>query len=204
MLLFRSIDYLPRPTLMGLTPAAAMLAVWALFEGTEPILAGRPVQPLWLAFVTYFSLTLAARLPGLLARGRVSRGARAALWAALVLYVAALVAGGFVADPRLLQLGWILGWLAYTALFVGTLLVFDAEDLALMPYRWAIDHPFGREAMWIVAVRLSVVALAATWAMTRGTLTEWVLFITLGRLFLFYVFEWITILFALTWRDKGS
>lgn len=204
MWFFRSIELLPRPTVLGLAPTAVMLAVWGLFEGTEPVLFGREVLPLWVALATYFILTLAARLPGLLARGQVSPGARLALRAALMICVGAIGAGAFVEDASLLQLGWIVGWLGYTLLFVGTLLVFDAEDLALMPYRWAIDHPFGREAMWLVAMRLSVVAVAVTWVTTYGTLTEWVLFVTLGRMVLFYLFEWVTILFALTWRDGDS
>lgn len=204
MWFFRSIELLPRPTLMGLAPTAAMLVVWVLFEGTEPVLFGRIVLPLWLALATYFSLTLAGRLPGLMARGHVSIGARLALRASVAICIAVIIAGGLVQDPRLLQLGWIIGWIGYTALFVGTLLVFDAEDLALMPYRWAIDHPFGREAMWIVAVRLSVVALLATWVTAYAAVTEWVLFVTLGRMALFYLFEWVTILFALTWRDGDS
>ena len=204
MWFFRSIDLLPRPSFLGLAPTAAMLAVWALFEGTAPELFGQEAQPLWLAFVTYFALTFAARLPALLARGEVTRGARIALIASVAATVLAMSVGFFVRDPWILQLGWIVGWLGYTGLFVGLLATCDKGDLALMPFRWAADHPFSREAMWIVAVRLAAVALLVSLVAVHGTLTEWVLTISLGRIALFYLFEWITILFALTWRDGDS
>ena len=200
----RSIELLPRPSFLGLAPAVAMLAVWGVFEGTEPELFGRTVLPLWLALVTHFALTLAARGPALLARGEVSRRARLAFHAALATLTAALGLAMFIRDPWLLQLGWFVGWLGYTGLFVGTLLTFDEDDLALMPYRWASAHPYPREAMWLVALRLAVVALAAAYITARGSLTDWVLFVTFGRMAVFYLFEWVTIVFALTWRDRDS
>ena len=79
MWFFRSIELLPRPRFLGLAPTLAMLAVWAVFEGTTPALFGHPVQPLWLAFVTFFALTLAARLPQLLARAEGRGNGRVAL-----------------------------------------------------------------------------------------------------------------------------
>ena len=201
MWFFRSIELLPRPTFLGLAPTAAMLAVWGLFAGTAPELFGRLVHPLWLALVTYFALTYAARLPALLARGEVTAGARASLMA-LVAGTALLIAAGlFIADPWILQLGWIAGWLGYTFLFVGLLATSAQDELALFPFRWASDHPFSREAMWIVALRLAAVALLVSLVAIHGTLTEWVLTISLGRIALYYLFEWITILFALTWHD---
>ncbi len=204
MWFFRSIELLPRPNFLGLAPTAAMLAVWALFAGTTPVLFGRAVEPLWLAFVTYFALTFAARLPALLARGEVTHVARLALYASVAATVLAMAAGLFVRDPWILQLGWIVGWLGYTGLFVGLLATSGQSDLALMPYRWAADHPFSREAMWIVAVRLAAVALMVSLVAVYGTLTEWVLTISLGRIGLYYFFEWVTILFAVTWRDGDS
>lgn len=204
MWFFRSIDLLPRPSFLGLAPTGAMLAVWALFEGTEPELFGRTVHPLWLALATYFALTFAARLPALLARGEVTTGARMALVGSVAAIVLAMALGLFVRDPWLLQLGWIAGWFGYTALFVGLLATSGPGDLALMPYRWAADHPFSREAMWIVAVRLASVAALVSLVAVYGSLTEWMLTISLGRIGLYYLFEWITILFALTWRDGDS
>ena len=204
MWFFRSIELLPRPSFMGLAPTVAMLFVWALFAGTSPELFGREVLPLWLALITYFSLTFAARLPSLLARGEVTRIARLSLSAAVAVIVLAIAVGALVQDPWILQLGWIGGWLVYTGLFVVLLATSGQEDLALMPFRWAADHPFSREAMWIVAVRLAAVALLVSLVAVYGTLTEWVLTISLGRIALFYLFEWVTILFALTWRDGDS
>ncbi len=204
MWFFRSIDLLPRPSFIGLAPTGAMLAVWALFEGTTPQLFAFDVHPLWLALVTYFALTFAGRLPALLARGEVTRTARRALVASALATAAAIAAGVLVRDPWFLQLGWIVGWLGYTGLFVGLLVTSGPSDLALMPYRWAADHPFSREAMWIVALRLAAVALLVSLVAVYGSLTEWVLTISLGRIALYYLFEWITILFALTWRDGDS
>lgn len=204
MWFFRSIELLPRPTLIGLAPTAAMLAVWSLFAGTSPRLFGTQVLPLWLALATYFALTFAGRLPELLARGDVARRARSTLLVSVTAIGLAILAGAFVRDPWALQLGWIIGWLGYTGLFVGLLVSAGPGDLALMPYRWAADHPFSREAMWIVAVRLAAVALMVSVVAVHGSLTEWVCTISLGRIALFYFFEWITILFALTWRDGDS
>ena len=105
------------------------------------------------------------------------------------------------------HIGWLkerTGWLGYTGLFLALLATSGPDDFALMPYRWASDHPFAREAMWIVAVRLAAVALLAVLVAVHGTLTEWVVTISLGRLGLFYLFEWITILFAITWRGGDS
>lgn len=204
MWFFRSIDLLPRPSFIGLAPTVAMLAVWGLFEGTSPRLFGLELQPLWLALATSFALTYAGRLPALLARGDVTRVARAALWWSVGGTVLAIGGAVFLRDPWLLQLGWIAGWLGYTGLFLALLATSGPDDFALMPYRWASDHPFAREAMWIVAVRLAAVALLAVLVAVHGTLTEWVVTISLGRLGLFYLFEWITILFAITWRGGDS
>ncbi|HCQ66230.1 MAG TPA: hypothetical protein DIU07_14240 [Rhodobacteraceae bacterium] len=204
MWFFRSIELLPRPSFVGLAPTGAMLAVWTLFAGTGPRLFGAQVLPLWLALATYFALTYAARLPELLARGEVTRRARLTLHASVAATLLAIFAGVFVSDPWFLQLGWIVGWLGYTGLFVGLLVTAGPGDLALMPHRWATDHPFSREAMWIVAVRLAAVALLVSAVALHGTLTEWVYTISLGRIALYYLFEWITILFALTWRDRDS
>lgn len=204
MWFFRSIELLPRPTFIGLAPTAAMLAVWSLFAGTSPRLVGLDVLPLWLALVTYFSLTFAGRLPDLLARGEVTRRARITLLGSVAAILLAILAGAFVGDPWLLQLGWLAGWLGYAGLFIGLLVTAGPGDLALMPYRWAADHPFSREAMWIVALRLATVAMLVSLVAVHGTLTEWVYTISLGRIALFYLFEWITILWALTWRDGGG
>ena len=204
MWFFRSIELLPRPRFLGLAPTLAMLAVWAVFEGTTPALFGHPVQPLWLAFVTFFALTLAARLPQLLARAEGRGNGRVALILSAVAIALLVGAGGLVTETYSLQIGWILCWLGYSGLFVLLLATSDPGELAAFPYRWASDHPFSREAMWIVALRLATVALAAALVAIHGTLTEWVVTITLGRLALFYLFEWVTILCALTWRDRDG
>lgn len=201
MWFFRAIEHLPRPSVIGLAPTLAMLAVWGLFEDTAPALFGRPVLPLWLALATYFALTLAARLPSLLARGDPRSGSRRALTLVATALVLVVAAGALVTEPWLLQIGWIVGWLGYAGLFVLLLVTAGPDDVALMPFRWASEHPFAREAMWIVAVRLATVALLVSLVTAHGSLTEWVFTISLGRIALFYLFEWITILFAVTWRD---
>ena len=204
MWFFRSVELLPRPRLTGIAPTLAMLAVWALFADTTPALFGHEVQPLWLAFVTFFALTIAARLPPLLTRNTLGPTTRRAAVAAAGAMALVLAAGGFVSGPWPLQVGWIVGWVVYTGVFVLLLVSSGPAELAAFPYRWASGHPFAREAMWIVALRLATVALAAALVAIHGTLTEWVVTITLGRLALFYLFEWVTILFALTWRDRDS
>ena len=113
--------------------------------------------------MSLFSLVLLGMMPfgnlliGALANVIGTPVAVGAAGAGLGATVLAIAAGAFVRDPWILQLGWIVGWLCYTALFVGLLLTSGQGDLALMPYRWAADHPFSREAMWIVAVRLAAV-----------------------------------------------
>lgn len=204
MWFFRSIDLLPRPRLTGITPTLAMLAVWALFEGTAPRLFGRPVSPLWLALASSFALAYAARLPGLLTRDKLSPTGRRAVIAIATGLALVIAAGGLVTDPRILQIGWILGWALYTGLFVLLLISSGPRELAAWPYRWATNHPFARDAMWLMALRLATLVLAASLVAIHGTLGEWVITVTLGRLALFYLFEWVTILFALTWRDGDS
>lgn len=203
MWFFRSVEFLRRPSLVWLAPTIAMLVVWGVFEGTEPTVFGQPVLPLWLALVANFALRLAARGPSALVRARRDRSAWA-IWTVLVGMVAAAIGGAFVHDPWLLQLVWLLGLLVYVANFAVAMLVFTPEDFARMPSRWAGATPFSRLAMWLVVLRWAVVGLGASWLMVHGTETDWVLFVSLGTLALYYLFDWITVFLAITRpRDDG-
>lgn len=201
MWFFRAIEFLPRPTFFGLAPQLAMLAVWLLFETRNPTLFGLPVSPLWLALAAFAALHFAQRLPDALAKGRVVTGGRSAAWATVVVAGAALAASAFVTEPRLLQTGWLVGRSIFVFVFLSMLLFYDDGDIAQLPFRWAGEHPFARAALWITAVRFALELTVTSWLMVRSSLVDWVFFVTLGRIAMYYLFEWITILFALSRTD---
>lgn len=199
MLFLRSFELLPRPSLSWLAPHLGMLAVWFAFEGTDPAILGHPVLPIWLACLVQVMLTLARNAPTVLRRARAEGGA-GPVAAAYMAILAIVLAGGLAVSPWIIQAGWLIGWTLYTLLFTGMLRL-SPQDADWMPSRWAGQSPVAQSALWLVAVRTAVFVAVASWLMARGTLTDWVLFLTLGQVALFYLFGWFTILMALTAPD---
>jgi hypothetical protein len=198
MWFFQSVELLPRPTLQRLIPSLAMIVVWFLFHGLQPEIFGHPVQAIWLAVGVQAVLGLANRVPGVLGVQGVNVKFVLGLFVAFAGFV---LAGVFLHDAKVIQVGWLAGWLIYTAMFAAVPALFSDDSISQLPFRWASTHPFARQALWITAVRFALVALGASWVMSAGSLTDWVLFLTLGQLALFYLFEWVTILMALSLPD---
>lgn len=201
MWIFQSVEMLPRPTLQRLMPSLAMIVVWFLFHGLQPEIFGHPVQAIWLAIGVQAVLGLANRIPNVLGVAGVNRKFLLGL---VVAFSGFVIAGMFFDDPKVIQVGWLVGWLVYTAAFAAIPALASDDYVAEMPFRWASTHPFARQALWITSVRFALVALGASWVMDEGTLTDWVLFLTLGQLVLFYLFEWVTILLAMTLPDDEA
>lgn len=198
MWIFDSVEMLPRLTLQRLIPSLAMIVVWFLFQGLQPSILGHPVQAIWLAVGVQAVLGLANRIPGILGLPGVNMKFILGLGVAFSGFV---MAGVFLEDPKVIQYGWLIAWLVYTAAFAAIPAIASDDYVADMPFRWASTHSFARQALWLTAIRFALVALGASWLMNHGSLTDWVLFLTLGQLALYYVFEWITILLAMNIED---
>lgn len=199
MWFFRSFSYLRRPSFRGLAPSLVFLAVYWVFKDLPLSAFGIELSALGLAVFTALSLTLARNLPYSDARKQGFLGF-------LAFFVVAILLLGFWAtitlEERVIQTGIVIGWVAHTLCLALIVFTFPPEDLARINSQWASTHPMSRMAMGIVTVRFAVEAAGASALMLYGTVGDWVLFLSVGRIFLHYFFDWIIILTIMTMPDE--
>lgn len=202
MWFFTSVQLLPRPTVSWLLALLFPLAVWGLLGQHQTVVFGQAVQPLWLVIASGMLLGLSRRLPQNWAQAKEGdiRATALVIYAGILVL---LVSGAFVQSAFVLQLAWLIAQTLYTLLCLLVLLR-TPEDTTILQTRWSGDHPFAETAGWIQVTRQILVILLLGWLALYGTLTDWVLVFTLGRIVFYYVGEWVTILFALTSRRKDE
>lgn len=199
MWFFRSFSFLRRPSFRGLAPSLAFLAVYRIFKDLPLSAFGIELSALGLAVFTALSLTFARNLPYSDARKQGFLGV-------LVFFVVAILLLGFWAtitlEERVIQTVIVIGWIAHTLSLALIVFTFPLEDMARLQFRWASTHPLSRMAMGIMTVRFAVEAAGASALMLYGTVGDWVLFLSVGRIFLHYFFDWITVLAIMTAPDE--
>ena len=201
MWFFRSFRYLPSPTFQWLAPRLAIFIVYWLFRDMPVAVLGAPISAVGLAVFVSIALLMARAAPYTLAQARRDG---VTVWVSIFL-IAILIAAllGVVAtDDRAVQAGWLIGWLTYCAMFALVVFAFPEEDHAKLPFHWASDHPLSGNAMRILLVRNAIEVAAASYLMAYGTLDDWVVFVSFGRIALYYLFVWIIILMIVTAPDE--
>jgi hypothetical protein len=188
------------PPPRDLAPAVVTLATWSFFANLDPALLGRGVLPIWVALAAGSVIWIAGRVPDYYTRAH-NFGQKASIIALTTLVLGVIVAAGLSPEAWMIQSVWIAGSILYGVLFSVMVLLGEPEDRAMLCPRWAHASGFITSALWVVALRNALFALAATLLMSHATLTEWVVFVTLGRIGAYYIGEWLTVRMAFTSQE---
>ncbi len=202
MWFFRAVEFLPRPTFLWVAPSVAMLVTWFLFEAHPTALFGVPLSRLGMATAAYWALSLARTYPAGASRMTELVG-RPATYGLYLVFAGVLSLAVLSPDPRAIQIVWTSGTVLWVVA-VGLFVFFSPEDIPELPLRWAEDHPKAKLAVEIGLVRAAFFAMVSTLVILYGSVTDWVILMTLGRIALFYLAEWVTILFVWTAPDEEA
>ena len=201
MWFWRSFQYLPPPSFAGVAPHLAVFFVYWAFRDLSVHAGPFALLPLGMAVCCGMVLTLSRGFAGMLAKARRG-GITGPIIAFAVLFFTLAVAASVAPVDRVVQMGWVIATLIYAALLTFSVMIFTPKELARLPFRWASEHPTAQSAMWLTAIRYSAVVAGASAIMVFGTVEDWVLFITFGRLAIWYFFDWVIILTIMTAPDE--
>jgi len=203
MWFFRSFSYLPRPTFQGLAPWLAIFIVFWLFQDEAPTVRRYQLSPLGLAVFSGLALLHARNFPSVIRRSK-EKGLGYLPVLPIVPITVLAGWGVFAGQDISIQIGWAIGYTGFAALVAVAVFSSGPDELADLPFRWASDHPLAQSAMRLTVVRLALEAAGATTIMIYGSVEDWVLFVSLGRLALWHFFDWIIILTVMTAPDEDS
>lgn len=189
---FSTLQSINPPPPRDLAPALVTLGTWSFFANLDPALLGRGVLPIWIAMAAGSTVWIAGRVPDYYKRAH-DRAHRATILGLTSLVLAIIVVAGLSAEAWIVQSVWIAGSILYGVMFSCAVLMGEPDDHAMLCPRWAAAPEFIVSSLWVIALRNAIFALAATVLMSRLTLTEWVVFVTLGKIGAYYVGEWVTV-----------
>ncbi|MEC7764085.1 MAG: hypothetical protein VX874_19445 [Pseudomonadota bacterium] len=184
------------PPPRDLAPAFITLATWSFFANLDPALLGRGVLPIWVALAAGSVIWIAGRVPDYVARAQ-SRAQQISILGLTALVLVAIVLAGLSPEAWMIQSFWIAGSILSGLLYSVMVLLGEHEDRAMLCPRWAAVPGVLTSALWVIGLRNAFFALAATSLMAHTTLTEWVVFVTLGRIGAYYIGEWVTVRMAM-------
>ncbi len=202
MWFFRSVEYLVRPSLEYLASNISVLVIWFAFQGMSFSILGLEITPFGLTIGVFLTLNFSRSTPQRLSEIHTKQDRRQHLW--IVAFVwAGLMAAVLLLSDFALQL-LVLG--SYLTMLVLLLIMSVAapEMIARLPFRWRADpeeRAFVFTAVRILILRDAVFCAVAMFVLNHGDLTDWVILIVLGRMFFYYLFDWITVVFWLTEAD---
>ncbi|MEM8591426.1 MAG: hypothetical protein AAGF13_02755 [Pseudomonadota bacterium] len=187
MWFFWSIRQLPRFNVWLRGPQILALVVFLLFEGQVGTALG----------IEIFALKTAAAAMWLAATCFVISRAESPQWPevtvtaimfALICVVIALP------DERAIMV-LVTGVFAVTLFFLlGIPFLFEPDERAQLPFRWLGVEGMQSAAFGLLAARETLFLAVALWAMAALSVLDWLLWITLGRIALYYFYEWLMIL----------
>lgn len=192
MLIQKAFHTLTPPPPRDLAPILVTFGVWSAVADLDLVWMGFPVLPLWFALASGTLFWLIGRMPEFYdrAHGTPQKAAVIGMSAFLVFVI---LASSLSTQAWMIQSVWIAGSILYGLVFSVGVLMGDNEDLAMLCPRWAHAPDFTRTALWVIAIRNAFVALGAVILMNETQLTEWVVFVTLGKVAAYYIGEWFTV-----------